>query len=156
MSGILDSAMPWVTLTVGIVIGVLTSLAAAYVKPLIDNQIGKYFSRIRNRNEARRSEWEAEVSSLVGDSEKRHQLSTKANSCLLNGVQFGLVTTWMFLLSVAFFYVGTMLSKIIEMILVILAGIMSISGIFFFWMSMKEAEEGNRYLRMVEEAEKRV
>jgi len=91
MTGILGSVTVWVTLVVGVIIGVLTSLAAAYVKPLVDNQLAKYSSRVRNRNEARRTKWEAEVSSLVGDSEKRHQYSTKANTCLLTGIHYVLL-----------------------------------------------------------------
>jgi len=157
----LDSFMPWFTLVVGVIIGVLTSLAASYVKPLIDNQLAKYSSRVRNRNEARRTEWEAEVSSLIGDSEKRHQYSTKANTCFLTGINFLLFAIWIFLLiSVVHFVPLDGESENVLNIVKTFTGFLFYIGLiiatFLFATGAKEGMRGNRYLHMVSDSEKRV
>lgn len=161
MNGILGSVTPWVGLIIGVMIGVMTSLAAAYVKPLIDNQIGKYSSRVRNRNEARRTKWEAEVSSLIGDSEKRHRFRTKANTHFLIGIYFMVVATWTFLISFGLFLIGfwwttPALGKTIEMITKVLAVIGFIVAVLIFAIGQKEAEQGKGYHYTSAEAEKQV
>jgi hypothetical protein len=72
----------------GVVIGVVTSLAAAYLKDPIDCALGKVSNKWRTRNAAKSSEREELISALVNNPSEQVFAAIKASHLFLSGAYY--------------------------------------------------------------------
>jgi hypothetical protein len=131
---------------IGVFVGVLTSLLAAYAKPHIDRLLSRFSRRIRERNAKRKAEWAHEVSELVGNLRKQNLCVALANTNLTLAVLWILLSV--FIMSLA----GLLFFKLNGSLRDIFIQVMTIVSAYNFAISLIRIWGGNRYLRLLSDA----
>ena len=143
MSGLLN-------IMLGVVIGVLASLAAAYLKPLLDALLAKFSTTIRNKNARLKADWEKEVQRLASNGAVRAEANSAVHTNFLLAIH--LLLGGVLVISFTLFLAVLSPESITDSPRFYGLGLTLVVA-FAFALSMRRLYRGNRVLRLLSEAE---
>ena len=148
MKSLVAEPIGMLNLILGVVIGVLASLAAAYLKPSFDSWLAKFSTTIRNKNTRRKAEWDQEVHRLAADRADRADARSVVHTHFLVAIHLLLIGVYTATFPLLFDLLAP--DGVTPIRIVGLGG--TLLGAFAFALSVRRLYCGDRILRLLSDA----